>query len=240
MGGDANFGPWWGSGGSGHYSWYQSEESTEICKELITIAVPKEGLFHARFCCGATSDLEVCYWLGWCVLEGFSQSGALVVLVEILPGPACVASAVLLVAVFSLMVRVVWSFGLCILVKVLPRIALRRFWWRFFPGVLRVCFGPPLRCSCGSKCAVWLGCVLVRFSQDSSWHFLVEVLPKSAWALSVKVLCPWPCVWLPRWPACLVSRFQVSRLRWWDCVSPWLGWFASFFVPHVLLQIVVW
>ncbi|MQM13041.1 hypothetical protein Taro_045963 [Colocasia esculenta] len=34
--------------------------------------------------------------------------------------------------------------GLCILVKALPRIALCRFWWRFFPGVLCVCFGPPL------------------------------------------------------------------------------------------------
>ncbi|MQL96195.1 hypothetical protein Taro_028867, partial [Colocasia esculenta] len=30
---------------------------------------------------------------------------------------------------------------LCMLVKVLPRIALCRFWWRFFPGVLCVCFG---------------------------------------------------------------------------------------------------
>ncbi|MQL91777.1 hypothetical protein Taro_024396 [Colocasia esculenta] len=28
--------------------------------------------------------------------------------------------------------------GLCILVKVLPKIALCRFWWRFFSGVLRV------------------------------------------------------------------------------------------------------
>ncbi|MQM14013.1 hypothetical protein Taro_046941 [Colocasia esculenta] len=156
----------------------------------------------------------------------------------------------LLAAVFSLMVRVVWLFGLCILVKVLPRIALCRFWWRFFLGVLRVCFGPPLCCSYDSKCAVWLCRILVRFSQDGSWCFLVEVLPKavsccfgcrcslslcgdelslfpvglyllqSAWALSVKVLSPWPCVWLPRWPACLVVRFQVSRPRWWDLCVP--------------------
>ncbi|MQM19723.1 hypothetical protein Taro_052733 [Colocasia esculenta] len=97
-------------------------------------------------------------------LSGFSQNYALVVLVEVLPGPACVVSAVLLAAVFSLMVRVVWSFGLCILVKVLPRIALCRFWRRFFLGVLCVRFGPPLCCPCGSKCAIWLGCVLVRFS----------------------------------------------------------------------------
>ncbi|MQM15452.1 hypothetical protein Taro_048397 [Colocasia esculenta] len=107
-----------------------------------------------------------------------SRNGALVVLVEVLLGPACFASAVLLTAVSFLMVRVVWSFGSCILVKVLPRIALCRFWRRFFPGVLCVRFGPPLCCPCDSKCAVWLGRVLVRFSQDSSWHFLVEVLPK--------------------------------------------------------------
>ncbi|MQM15562.1 hypothetical protein Taro_048511 [Colocasia esculenta] len=177
---------------------------------------------------------------GRVVTVGFSQNGALVVLVEVLPGPACVASAVLLTAVFFLMVRVVWSFGLCILVKVLPRIALCCFWWRFFLGVFRVCFGPPLCCPCDSKCAVWLGCVLERFSQNGSWSFLVEVLPKaascffgcrcslslcgdelsSAWALSVKVLCPWPCVWLPRWPVCLVSHFQVFRPRWRDLCVP--------------------
>ncbi|MQL93062.1 hypothetical protein Taro_025697 [Colocasia esculenta] len=139
------------------------------------------GLFLARFCCcRATSESEVCCWFGWHVLEGFSQSGALVVLVEVLPGPAFVASAVVLTAVSFLMVCVIWSFGLCILVKVLPRISLCRFWWRFFPGVLRVCFGPLLCCPCDSKCAVWLGRVLVRFSQDGSWRFLVEVLPKAA------------------------------------------------------------
>ncbi|MQL92259.1 hypothetical protein Taro_024872 [Colocasia esculenta] len=35
--------------------------------------------------------------------------------------------------------------GLCILVKVLPRIALCRFWWRFFPGVLRFLLLWPVR-----------------------------------------------------------------------------------------------
>ncbi|MQL76759.1 hypothetical protein Taro_009152 [Colocasia esculenta] len=135
---------------------------------------------HSFLLLPCSSEFEVCGWFGWCVLEGFSQSGALVVLVEVLPESACVASAVLLAAVFSLMVCVVWSFGLCILVKVLPRIALCRFWWRFFPGVLRVCFGPMLSCPCDSKCAVWLGRILVRFSQDGFWRFLVEVLPKAA------------------------------------------------------------
>ncbi|MQM15336.1 hypothetical protein Taro_048282 [Colocasia esculenta] len=43
---------------------------------------------------------------------------------------------------------------------------------------------------------------------------------QSAWAFSVKVLCAWPCVWLLRWPACLIVRFQVSRLRWRDLCVP--------------------
>ncbi|MQM04962.1 hypothetical protein Taro_037766 [Colocasia esculenta] len=156
----------------------------------------------------------------------FSQNCALVVLVEVLPGLAYVVSAVLLAAVFSLKVCVVWSFGLCVLVKVLPRIALCCFWRRFFPGVLCVRFGPPLCCLCGLKCVIWLGCVLVRFSQDGSWRFWwrveLSLLPvglsvlQSAWAFPVKVLC----AWLMRWPACLVSHFQVSRLSWWDFVCP--------------------
>ncbi|MQM23652.1 hypothetical protein Taro_056719, partial [Colocasia esculenta] len=62
---------------------------------------------------------------------------ALVVLVEVLPGPACVASAVLLAVVFSLMVRVVWVVHsgegssqdrpLSLLVEALPRNALCSF-----------------------------------------------------------------------------------------------------------------
>ncbi|MQM19874.1 hypothetical protein Taro_052889, partial [Colocasia esculenta] len=100
----------------------------------------------------------------------FSQNGASVVLVEVLPG------------------------------LVLPRIALCCFWWRFSPEPLRI----------------------------------------SAWALSVMVLCAWPCIWLLRWSARSVACFQVSRLHWWDYVSPWLGSFASFLVPCVLSQMVVW
>ncbi|MQL68749.1 hypothetical protein Taro_001050 [Colocasia esculenta] len=68
--------------------------------------------------------------------------------------------------------------GLCILVKVLPKIALCRFWWRFLPGVLCVHFGPPLCCPCGLKCVVWSGCILARFSQDGSWHFWWRFSPK--------------------------------------------------------------
>ncbi|MQM23061.1 hypothetical protein Taro_056122, partial [Colocasia esculenta] len=59
-----------------------------------------------------------------------------------------------------------------------------------------------------------------------------EVLPEQLLALLVEVL--------PKAALCSFCRFQVSRLRWWDCVTPWLKWFASFFAPCVLLQIVVW
>ncbi|MQL80979.1 hypothetical protein Taro_013440, partial [Colocasia esculenta] len=58
----------------------------------------------------------------------------LVVLVEVLPGPACVASAVLLAAVFSLMC-VVWL-G-CILAR-FSQDGSWCFWWRFSPKLLHV------------------------------------------------------------------------------------------------------
>ncbi|MQL70580.1 hypothetical protein Taro_002892, partial [Colocasia esculenta] len=125
--------------------------------------------------------------------SAFWLNGALAVLVEVLPGPACVTSVVLLAAVFSRMVCVI---GLCILVKVLPRIALCRFWWRFFPEVLCIRFGPLLSCPCDSRDEVSLLPVGLSVLQ-------------SAWALSVEVLCAWPCVWLLRCPACLVAHFQV-------------------------------
>ncbi|MQM06515.1 hypothetical protein Taro_039341, partial [Colocasia esculenta] len=128
-------------------------------------------------------------------------NGALVVLVEVLPGPACIASAVLLAAVIAL---------LSLLVEVLPKSALCSF--------LAIVVLP-----------LWFEvCLLVGLRSS-----------ESAWVLSVEVLCPWPCVWLLCWPACLVSRFQVSRLCWWDCVSPWLEWLASFLALCVLSQMVV-
>ncbi|MQM05267.1 hypothetical protein Taro_038075 [Colocasia esculenta] len=161
--------------------------------------------------------------LPWLARSGeFFQNGALVVLVEVLPGLACIASVVLLAVVFSLMV--------------LPRIALCRYWRRFFPGVLCVRFGPPLCCPCDSKCAVWLGCILVEvLPKAASCCFgcrcslslcgdelsLLSVglsLLQSAWALSIKFL----------------GRAGGT------CVSPWLEWFASFLAPNVFLQMVVW
>ncbi|MQL68786.1 hypothetical protein Taro_001036 [Colocasia esculenta] len=103
------------------------------------------------------SRLRCIAWLP-CVLVRISlrTNGALVVLVEALPEPACVASAVLLAAVFSLMVRVVWSWGLCILVKVLPTIALCHFWRRFFPGVLCVLVSKFLGRAGGTCVSLWL------------------------------------------------------------------------------------
>ncbi|MQM20833.1 hypothetical protein Taro_053861 [Colocasia esculenta] len=56
-----------------------------------------------------------------------------------------------------------------------------RFWRRFFLGVLGVRFGPPLCCLCGLKCAVWLGCILARFSQDDSWLFWVATRTSGPW-----------------------------------------------------------
>ncbi|MQL76671.1 hypothetical protein Taro_009057 [Colocasia esculenta] len=82
---------------------------------------------------------------------------------------------------------------LVLLVEVLPRAASRYF---------------GCRCSL-SLCRYELSLFPVGLS-----------LLQFAWALSVKVLCPWPCVWLPRWPACLVSHFQVSQPRWRDLCVP--------------------
>ncbi|MQM16327.1 hypothetical protein Taro_049283 [Colocasia esculenta] len=116
----------------------------------------------------SSSEAEV-HSLVACVLVRFPRTVAVVlvrvalrtndvvvVLVEVLPGPACVASAVLLAAVFSLMICVLWSWGvvhsgegssqdhpLSLLAEVLPRsalcsMALGTFWWRFSPRLLRV------------------------------------------------------------------------------------------------------
>ncbi|MQM10489.1 hypothetical protein Taro_043381, partial [Colocasia esculenta] len=109
-----------------------------------------------------------------------SHNGALVALVEVLLGPTCVASTVLLAAVFSLMVRVVWLFRLCVLVKVLPRIAPYRFWQRFFPGVLGVCFRLPLCCPCDLKCAICVELHSGEVLPGRLLALLVEVLPRAA------------------------------------------------------------
>ncbi|MQL81965.1 hypothetical protein Taro_014430 [Colocasia esculenta] len=79
--------------------------------------------------------------------------------------------------------------------------------------------------------------VQVRCSWSSSAHFERVCVVKAeracvlcglrrCWvvargtALSVKALCAWPCVWLLRWPACLVVRFQVFSAVLADFVCP--------------------
>ncbi|MQM00197.1 hypothetical protein Taro_032929, partial [Colocasia esculenta] len=151
---------------------------------------------------------------------------------------------------------VIWV--LCILVKVLPRIALCRFWRRFFPGVLCVCFGPPLCFPCDLRCSVWLGCIRVRFSQDGSWHFWWRFSPRLLRVVLVVValsLCGdelsfllgrcWSrCCALGRASGCRIGQLVllvVSKFldhAGWTCVSPWLEWFASFLAPDVLLQMM--
>ncbi|MQL86861.1 hypothetical protein Taro_019390, partial [Colocasia esculenta] len=120
-------------------------------------------MFSRTVCCGLDEDFSQDYLV---------FNGALVVLVEVIPGPACIASAVLLAAVFSLMVRVVWPFGLCVLVKVLPRIAPCHVWWRtalsaFGEGSPQSC--PVSRCGALTVC---LAVVLARLSSCSFFEFL--------------------------------------------------------------------
>ncbi|MQL88073.1 hypothetical protein Taro_020625 [Colocasia esculenta] len=85
---------------------------SEDCSALVSAiaAVLPQGLRHAV-------GLDGAFWRFFperCL--GGSGGGS--------PRTVCIASVVLLATVFSLMVCVVWSFGLCILVKVLPRISL--------------------------------------------------------------------------------------------------------------------
>ncbi|MQL93654.1 hypothetical protein Taro_026301 [Colocasia esculenta] len=52
----------------------------------------------------------------------------------------------------------------------------------------------------------------------SGGGWLLALLVESAWALSVKALCAWLCVWLLRWPACLVSHSGLM-----SAVGVWLA-----------------
>ncbi|MQM23622.1 hypothetical protein Taro_056689, partial [Colocasia esculenta] len=165
-------------------------------------------------CCVAplVERCNTCMWLlsAWCwlvVSSGEAEDcSALVSAVAVLP-QSLRCAVVLLAAVSSLMVRVVWSFGLCILVKVLPRIALCRFWWRFFPGVLCVRRLLALLVEIlpkAASCCFGCHCSLSLYRDELSLLPVGLSVLQSAWAFSVKVLCAWPCVWLLCWPACLV------------------------------------
>ncbi|MQM17607.1 hypothetical protein Taro_050580 [Colocasia esculenta] len=165
---------WGGSACGPSTSWRPEVAMLEVRRFL-------SRLFHARFCrCHATSECECAVGLAgafWRVFPerclGGSGGGSPRTCLHCSCSSTC--CSVLSVSLCCLVV------GLCILVKVLPKIALYRFWWRFFPGVLCVCFWPPLCWTCGSKYAVWFGCVLARFSQDGSWRFW--------WRFSPKLLC---------------------------------------------------
>ncbi|MQM19235.1 hypothetical protein Taro_052235 [Colocasia esculenta] len=168
---------------------------------------------------GAASGFEVCCWFGWCVLVGFPRTVPWWFWWRFSQDRLAL---LLLAGVFSLMVRVGWSFRFCVLVKVPPRITLCRFWQRFFPGVFCARFGPPLCCPCGSKCAIWLGCILVRFSQDVSGRFW--------WRFSLKL----PCVCFGGRCSLSLYRDELSLLPlcWWDFVCP--RGRVVYFVSHAL------
>ncbi|MQM23321.1 hypothetical protein Taro_056386 [Colocasia esculenta] len=222
-------------------------DSSEVLLEFFSVG--SDGrLFRARFCyCRAPQSLRCVF--GWLVHSGGffperclsgSGGGSPKTGLRCFCSPAC--CSVLSNGPCCLVV------GLCILVKVLPRIALCRFWWRFFPGVLRVCFGPLLCCPCGSKCAVRLGCVLVRVSQDGSWRFWWRFSPKLLRVVLVVAalsLCRGELSSLPVGLFVLQSTWALSLVwlvvsKFLGCVGgtscvPVVGWFASFSAPCVLL-----
>ncbi|MQM20852.1 hypothetical protein Taro_053881 [Colocasia esculenta] len=243
--------PWRGSGRSGRYSGIKARSLLRLvcgfpvrfvctlqvgCScccvtHVVSVVARRVHVMVARL---ALDSLAVVFPV-WRTGVGKSSSACYSVLSD---GPCCLV------------------IGLCILVKVLPRIALCRVWRRFFPGVLCVRFGPPLCCPCGSKCAVWLGCVLVRFSQDDSWHFWWRFSPKLPYVCfghrcslfvdmscrccqldylcySLLERCQSRCCALGRASGCcvgqLASLFVLSFLVLpvGLHVSPWLGWCAE-------------
>ncbi|MQL90535.1 hypothetical protein Taro_023134 [Colocasia esculenta] len=144
------------------------------------------------------------------------------------------------------------------------------FWWIFPEWRLGGSGGGSpktgLRCFYSSTCCSVLSdgpCCLIVWvvrsgegsSQDRPLSLLVEVLPRTAlcsfrafvvlplWFEVCHLVGPRSGEVLPRITLCRFwRRFspKLLRLRWWDCVSPWLGWFASFLTPCVLSQMVVW
>ncbi|MQL71812.1 hypothetical protein Taro_004121 [Colocasia esculenta] len=99
-----------------------------------------------------------------------------------------------------------------VLVKVLPRIALCRLWRRFFPEVLCVHFGPLLCCPCDSKCAVWLGYVLVR---DSYRCFRLDCLCYSLLRRSSQGFVRLATLCVPvAWVVCFVLDPEVVSVSW--------------------------
>ncbi|MQM23609.1 hypothetical protein Taro_056676 [Colocasia esculenta] len=117
-------------------------------------------------------------------------SGALVVLMEVLPGPACVASAALLAAVFSLMECYVFVSGhrcVALWFEVCCLVGLRS--GEVLPGRLLALLVEVLlkAASCCFRC-----CCSLSLCKDELSLLLVGLsMLQSAQALSVEVLCPW-------------------------------------------------
>ncbi|MQL69238.1 hypothetical protein Taro_001527 [Colocasia esculenta] len=145
-------------------------------------------------------------------------------------------------AVSSLVFRVVWSFGLCILVKVLPRIALCRFWQRFFPGST---WALSVKASCAWPCVGllrWPACLVVRFQVlgCAGWTTCPRG-PDGCLLLAPGVLSPavvrgvpwvsgWLCFLWKCQPCVVICPSRAEETR---CVSSspafrWLlGWWCS-------------
>ncbi|MQL79289.1 hypothetical protein Taro_011725 [Colocasia esculenta] len=173
----------------------------------------------------------------WLVRSGkFSLNCALVVPVEVLPGPTCVASTCCDVLSDGPCCLVIWVVRsgegssqdrpLSFLVEVLPKSVLFRA-TVVLPLWFEVCHFVGL-CS-GDVLPRWL---LV---------LLVEVLPKAVClGISGQGVVPL-AVRLATALASLSHHFHVSQLCWWDFVCPHgSGGLLHFLMPDVLSLMVVW
>ncbi|MQL89436.1 hypothetical protein Taro_022008 [Colocasia esculenta] len=150
---------------------------------LVVSSSEAEVHHLVALCSGEVSQNRLVLSCGMVVLVGFSQDRL---------------AFLLLAAVFSLMVHAVWSFGLCVLVKVLPRI-----------------------------CVVWLGYVLVRFSQGGSWRFWWRVVMLHCGVVlpGVRIVAtfwwshlPLSCFWVEL-VAPLGLSFPYGIVGWWTCLQ---------------------
>ncbi|MQM22532.1 hypothetical protein Taro_055585 [Colocasia esculenta] len=115
-----------------------------------------------------------------------------------------------------------------------------------FPGVLSFRFEPPLCCTCGSKCAVWLGCVVVRFSQDGSCQGVVRLAVRLATALAslwfTSFLAPDVLSQMVVWAGagvacCALSGFQSFACGFWQTYQ-WYARLGSWLVSGFSLSLL--
>ncbi|MQM15606.1 hypothetical protein Taro_048552 [Colocasia esculenta] len=109
----------------GWWSWRCAVRDCSSWLVLAEVRFPQNCVVLVSGYCGAALEVKVHRLVALCS----GKSGALVVLVEVLPGPACVASTVLLAVVFTLMCVV--RLG-CVLVRFSQDDSCR-FWGRFSP-----------------------------------------------------------------------------------------------------------